>query len=60
MGFDGRVVSGIGVVAAVIDAGNFVGAGRALGLTQSGVSRARARGSNSASACACSSAMRAQ
>ena len=43
MGFDGRVVSGIGVVAAVIDAGNFVGAGRALGLTQSGVSRAVAR-----------------
>lgn len=43
MSFDGRVVSGIGVIAAVIDAGSFIGAGRVLGLTQSGVSRAVAR-----------------
>ncbi len=43
MSFDGRLVSGIGVVAAVIDAGNFIAAGRMLGLTQSGVNRAVAR-----------------
>src|SRR5258705_3116308 len=43
MTFDGRLLSGIGVLAAVVQAGNFVGAARALGLTQSGVSRAIAR-----------------
>ncbi len=43
MGFDGRVVSGVGVLTAVVDAGSFVGAARGLGLTQSGVSRAVAR-----------------
>jgi DNA-binding transcriptional LysR family regulator len=43
MTFDGRLLSGIGVLAAVVQAGSFVGAARALGLTQSGVSRAVAR-----------------
>ncbi|MBI1201724.1 MAG: LysR family transcriptional regulator [Rhodopseudomonas sp.] len=43
MGFDGRLLGGIGVLAAVVEAGNFVGAARALGLTQSGISRAVAR-----------------
>jgi DNA-binding transcriptional LysR family regulator len=43
MAFDGRVLSGIGVVTAVVEAGSFVRAADALGLTQSGVSRAVAR-----------------
>jgi DNA-binding transcriptional LysR family regulator len=43
MSFDARMLSGIGVLAAVVDAGSFVHAGRALGLTQSGVSRAIAK-----------------
>ena len=43
MSFDGRILSGIGVLAAVVDAGSFVGAARALGLTHSGISRAVAR-----------------
>lgn len=43
MSFDGRVVSGVGVLAAVVEAGSFVSAARVLGLTQSGVSRAVAR-----------------
>ena len=43
MTFDARLVSGIGVLAAVVEAGSFVRAGEALGLTQSGVSRAIAR-----------------
>ncbi|HEX4191514.1 MAG TPA: LysR family transcriptional regulator, partial [Stellaceae bacterium] len=43
MAFDGRLLSGIGVLAAVIETGNFVRAGEALGLTPSGVSRAVAR-----------------
>jgi DNA-binding transcriptional LysR family regulator len=38
--FDSRVLTGIPVVLAVVDAGSFIGAGDALGLTQSGVSRA--------------------
>jgi DNA-binding transcriptional LysR family regulator len=37
---DARLLAGIPVVAAVVDAGTFAGAGKALGLTQSGVSRA--------------------
>ncbi len=41
--FDGHALGGIGVLRAVVQAGSFVGAGRALGLTQSGVSRAVAR-----------------
>jgi hypothetical protein len=38
--FDSRVLTGIPVVLAVVDAGSFIGAGNALGLRQSGVSRA--------------------
>jgi DNA-binding transcriptional LysR family regulator len=38
-----RLLNGLGVVAAVVDAGNFVRAAETLGLTQSGVSRAIAR-----------------
>jgi DNA-binding transcriptional LysR family regulator len=41
--FDGRLLSGIGVMIAVIENGSFVRAGDALGLTASGVSRAIAR-----------------
>ncbi|RDV05646.1 LysR family transcriptional regulator [Undibacter mobilis] len=43
MTFDGRLLSGIGVVAAVVQSGSFVGAASVLGMTQSGVSRAVAR-----------------
>jgi DNA-binding transcriptional LysR family regulator len=43
MAFDGRMLGGIGVMAAVVEAGSFVRAATALGLTQSGVSRAVAR-----------------
>ncbi|EYF08721.1 LysR family transcriptional regulator [Chondromyces apiculatus] len=43
MRFDGRLLSGLGVLSAVIEAGSFVRAGEALGLTQSAVSRAIAR-----------------
>jgi DNA-binding transcriptional LysR family regulator len=43
MGFDSRLLSGIEVLAAVVEAGSFVRAAAALGLTQSGVSRAIAR-----------------
>lgn len=43
MAFDSRLLSGIGVLAAVVEAGSFVRAAEALGLTQSGVSRAVAR-----------------
>src|ERR1700730_10709186 len=43
MAFDGRLLGGISVLAAVVEAGNFVRAAGALGLTQSGVSRAIAR-----------------
>jgi DNA-binding transcriptional LysR family regulator len=38
--YDARILSEIPVVVAVVDAGSFVGAGKALGLSQSGVSRA--------------------
>lgn len=41
--FDGRLLSGIGVVTAVVEAGSFARAGDALGLTQPAVSRAVAR-----------------
>jgi DNA-binding transcriptional LysR family regulator len=41
--FDGRVLNGIGVLAAVVEAGTFRKAATALNLTQSGVSRAIAR-----------------
>ena len=40
MAFDARLLSGLPVLAAVLEAGNFVRAAEALGLTQSGVSRA--------------------
>lgn len=43
MGFDGRLLAGIGVLQAVVESGSFVRAGEALGLTPSGVSRAVAR-----------------
>jgi len=41
--FDSRLLGGVGVLAAVVEAGSFVRAAEALGLTQSGVSRAVAR-----------------
>jgi DNA-binding transcriptional LysR family regulator len=40
MAFDTRLLGGLSAVTAVVEAGNFVRAGQALGLTQSGVSRA--------------------
>src|ERR1700692_2045621 len=43
MGFDARILTGVGVLAAVTEAGNFARAGATLGLTPSGVSRAVAR-----------------
>src|SRR4051812_22502854 len=43
MAFDGRLLPGIGVLAQVVETGNFVRAGEQLGLTPSGVSRAVAR-----------------
>lgn len=43
MPFDARVLGGIGVLAAVVEARSFARAATSLGLTQSGVSRAVAR-----------------
>lgn len=43
MAFDGRVISTIGVLAAVVEGGSFARAAAALGLSRSGVSRAVAR-----------------
>jgi DNA-binding transcriptional LysR family regulator len=43
MSFDGRLLSGIGVMAAVAEAGSFVLAAKSLGLTSSGVSRSIVR-----------------
>ena len=43
MPFDSRLLAGIGVLSAVVESGSFIGAGEALGLTPSGVSRAVAR-----------------
>jgi DNA-binding transcriptional LysR family regulator len=43
MSFDGQLLSGIGVMAAVVESGAFSRAGQTLGLSQSGVSRAVAR-----------------
>jgi DNA-binding transcriptional LysR family regulator len=43
MSFDGRLLSGIGVMAAVVETGAFSRAGEVLGLSQSGVSRSVAR-----------------
>ena len=43
MPFDGRILSGVSVLAAVIDGGSFVKAAELIGLTDSGVSRAISR-----------------
>ena len=43
MAFDGRILSGVSVLAAVVDGGSFVKAAELIGLTDSGVSRAIAR-----------------
>jgi DNA-binding transcriptional LysR family regulator len=43
MAFDSRLLSGIGVISAVIEAGSFARAGEAMGLTQPAISRAVAR-----------------
>lgn len=43
MAFDGRVVSNVGVLAAVVEGGSFARAADALGLSRSGVSRAVSR-----------------
>jgi DNA-binding transcriptional LysR family regulator len=43
MSFDARILTGVGVLVAVADTGNFARAAEALGLTPSGVSRAVAR-----------------
>jgi len=43
MSFDARLLTGVGVMAAVDEAGNFAKAAEILGLTPSGVSRAVAR-----------------
>jgi DNA-binding transcriptional LysR family regulator len=43
MAFDSRLLSGIQVLIAAVEAGSFVRAAAALGITQSGVSRAIAR-----------------
>lgn len=40
MAFDTRLLGGLSVMTAVVEAGNFIRAGETLGLTQSGVSRA--------------------
>lgn len=43
MSFDGRLLSGVSVLAAVIEGGSFARAADALGITTSGVSRAVSR-----------------
>ncbi len=43
MAFDGRVISNVGVLAAIVEAGSFARAAEALGLSRSGVSRAVSR-----------------
>jgi DNA-binding transcriptional LysR family regulator len=43
MTFDTRLLNGVGVLSAVVEAGSFARAGEALGLTQPAVSRAVAR-----------------
>ncbi|MET0403028.1 MAG: LysR family transcriptional regulator [Cystobacter sp.] len=42
-GFDRHALEGLGILRTVVEAGSFVGAGEALGLTQPAVSRAVAR-----------------
>ncbi|HYF86149.1 LysR family transcriptional regulator [Azospirillum sp.] len=43
MSFDGRILSGVSVLTAVVEAGSFVKAAELIGLTDSGVSRSIAR-----------------
>jgi DNA-binding transcriptional LysR family regulator len=43
MTVDGRILSGVGVLAAVVERGTFAGAAELLGLTPSGVSRSMSR-----------------
>ncbi|RXZ38063.1 LysR family transcriptional regulator [Oxalobacteraceae bacterium CAVE-383] len=43
MGFDGRLLSGMSVLAAVVETGSFTRAGEVLGLSASGVSRSISR-----------------
>jgi DNA-binding transcriptional LysR family regulator len=43
MAFDGRLISNVGVLAAIVEGGNFARAANALGLSRSGVSRAVSR-----------------
>jgi DNA-binding transcriptional LysR family regulator len=43
MSFDGRLLSGVGVLASVVESGSFTRAADALGLSASGVSRAVSR-----------------
>lgn len=43
MAFDGRVISNVGVLAAIVEGGSFARAADALGLSRSGVSRAVSR-----------------
>ncbi|MEH3116389.1 MAG: LysR family transcriptional regulator [Methylorubrum populi] len=43
MAFDGRVISNVSVLAAIVEAGSFSRAGEALGMSRSGVSRAVGR-----------------
>ena len=43
MPLDGRLLSGVSVLAAIVETGNFARAGEALGLTPSAISRAVAR-----------------
>ena len=41
--FDGRILSGVSVLSAVVEGGSFTKAARLIGLTDSGVSRAISR-----------------
>jgi len=43
MPFDGRILSGVSVLAAVVEGGSFVKAADLIGITDSGVSRAIGR-----------------
>jgi DNA-binding transcriptional LysR family regulator len=43
MAFDGRILSGVSVLAAVIEGGSFVKAAELIGITDSGVSRSISR-----------------
>jgi DNA-binding transcriptional LysR family regulator len=43
MVFDGRILSGVSVLAAVVEGGSFVKAAELIGITDSGVSRAIGR-----------------